>query len=81
MDDHFISVASASELLENVEEQFPRYNINTDVTIWFISSITYWRVTRRDWLKYNSLCDKWLLFLEVIILALIYLIVYTHTDF
>ena len=49
------SDADASELLANIEETCPRYYIDSNDIGRFKCSTTYWRVTRRERVKYNLL--------------------------
>ena len=40
--------SNSEELLENIEDMFPQYYMESDVINRLISSITHWGVTRRE---------------------------------
>ena len=43
---------NGSELLENPEEMFPRYYVDSDIINRFIPATTHWCVTRRERVSY-----------------------------
>ena len=51
------SEAFASEILENIEEMFPRYYIHSGMLSIFLPSTTQWCVTRHE--RGNRIVNLW----------------------